>query len=124
MKKYVLLMSLAALVTTAFAASAQAHTLSLQKAAVVARSVAERDCNADPDCVEYRALKQHCKNASQHRVRCYAQTAGVDSEGVYVCERPVLVKLRSQSYQLLYDAGNRRCVRVAPPPEGRGGDDA
>jgi hypothetical protein len=111
-KKVLIVLSLAAVAVIAFAATAQAHTLSLQKAAAVTERVAQRDCNNDPDCSQYAAFKNDCRRASQHRVRCFALNGGTDAGGNYVCERPVLVKMRSRSFKLLFVTGDRTCFRV------------
>jgi hypothetical protein len=111
-KKVLIVLSLAAIAVMAFAATAQAHTLSKKRASAVARDVAQRDCNRDPDCNAYGAFKNDCKQASPHRVRCYALNAGTDASGNYVCERPVLVKMRKNNRNLIFVTGERSCFRV------------
>jgi hypothetical protein len=111
-KKALIVLALAATLSVTIAATAQAHLLSFQKAAAVARSVAQKDCNRDPDCTQYGALKNQCKRASAHRVRCYALNFGTDASGNYGCERPVLVKLKNDSTNVVYVTGNRTCTRL------------
>jgi hypothetical protein len=112
-KKVLIVLSLAAIAVVAFAATAQAHTLSKQRAASVARDVAQRDCNNDPGCEEYGAFKNDCKQASQHRVRCYALNLGRDSSGAqYFCERPVLVKMKKNNFNLVFVQGQRVCAFI------------
>lgn len=112
MKKVLIVLALAATLSMSLAATAQAHLLSFGKAAAVARAVAERDCNRDPDCTNYGAFKSDCKRASAHRVRCYALNAGTDAGGNYGCERPVLVKLKNDSTNVVFVTGTRSCVRL------------
>ena len=110
MKRVLIVLSLAAISVMVVAASAQAHTLSSKRAAAVARGVAQKDCNNDPGCTEYGAFKNDCKQASPHRVRCYALTVGFDSNGArYGCVRPVLVKMRNDSFRLVFVTGQRTC---------------
>jgi hypothetical protein len=112
-KKVLIVLSLAALLVMGIAATAQAHTLSKKRAANVARDVAQRDCNNDPGCEQYGAFKNDCKQASPHRVRCYALNLGRDSSGAqYFCERPVLVKMKNDSFKLLFVTGQRTCVFI------------
>jgi hypothetical protein len=109
-KKVLIVLSLAAITVMAVAATAQAHTLSKKRAANVARAVAQRDCNNDPGCQQYGAFKNDCKQASPHRVRCYALNVGFDANGArYGCERPVLVKMKNDSFKLLFVTGQRTC---------------
>lgn len=110
MKKVLIVLSLAALLVMGIAATAQAHTLSKQRAAGVARDVAQRDCNNDPGCEQYGAFKNDCRQASAHRVRCFALNLGRDSSGAqYFCERPVLVKMKNDSFKLVFVQGQRVC---------------
>ena len=111
MKKVLIVLALAAALSVSLAATAMAHTLSERKAAAVAERVAQRDCNNDPDCSEYAAFKNDCKRASEHRVRCYALNGGTDTGGNYVCERPVLVKMK-RNFDLIFVTGDRTCFRV------------
>jgi hypothetical protein len=111
-KKVLIVLSLAAIAVIAFAATAQAHTLSFKRAAAVAQDVAQRDCNRDPDCSQFAAFKNDCRRGSQHRVRCFALNGGTDAGGDYVCERPVLVKMKKDSFNLLFVTGDRTCFRV------------
>jgi hypothetical protein len=109
-KKVLIVLSLTALLTVGIAASAQAHVLSFKRAANVARAVAQRDCNNDPGCQQYGAFKNDCRRGSAHRVRCYALNLGQDSSGAqYFCERPVLVKMKNDSFKLVYVTGQRVC---------------
>lgn len=110
MRKVLIVLSLAAISVVAVAATAQAHTLSAKRAANVARAVAQRDCNNDPGCTEYGAFKNDCRQASPHRVRCYALNVGFDSSGArYGCVRPVLVKMKRDSFKLVFVTGQRTC---------------
>jgi hypothetical protein len=110
MRKVLIVLSLAAIAAMAFAATAQAHTLSFKRAAAVARAVAERDCNKDVYCQGYGAFKNDCRRGSQHRVRCFALTVGTRPDGTqYGCERPVLVKMKKDSFKLVFVTGNKTC---------------
>ena len=110
MKKGLIVLALAAITTLVVASTAQAHILSFKRANNVAFNVAQRDCNNDPGCTQYGAFKNDCRRGSPHRVRCYALNVGQNPDGSqYGCIRPVLVKMKNDSFNLVFVTGQRTC---------------
>jgi hypothetical protein len=110
-KKVLIVLSLAAMLSVSFAAMAQARgkVLSGKRAAAVTKLVAERNCNRDPDCLRYGAA--NCRRQAMRRVSCLAITQGTDASGNYQCERRVLVRLISRTGDVKYATGDRQCFR-------------
>jgi hypothetical protein len=112
MRKVLIVLSLAAIAVIAFAATAQAHTLSLRKANAVSAGVAKKDCQKDVYCTDWGSFKSDCNRASLHRVRCHALTVGTRPDGTqYGCDRPVLVKMK-RNFDLIYVTGNKTCFPI------------
>ena len=112
MKKVLIVLALAAMLSMSFAAFAQARgkVLSGNRAAAVTKGVAERDCNADPDCTRYGA--DNCRRQAIRRISCLAINLGTDATGDYVCERLVVVRLIASNGSVKYATGDRKCFRL------------
>lgn len=112
MKKILIVLALAAMLTTALASTALARgkVLSGKRAAAVTKLVAEKDCNADPDCQRYGA--DNCRRQAVRRVSCLAINIGTDPGGDYYCERLVVVRLISSTGAVKYGSGDRQCFRL------------
>ncbi len=112
MKKVLIVLSLAAMLSVSFAAMAQARgkVLSGNRAAAVTNKVAKRDCQRDASCFEYFAA--NCRRQAVRRVSCIAVNNG-DRAGVPIqCQRLVVVRLVNRTGDVKYATGNRECFAV------------
>jgi len=113
---------LAALLALAPAATAQAHTLKVPRAANATRTFAKLDCGAaarggEGSCLASR--RGACRRLSRHKVRCsFFLILGFEDGARIRCRRMIDWTVRGKSPQLRRAyLGVRFCTQLRPPTE-------
>jgi hypothetical protein len=108
MKRASLLLTLAALATTVFAAPAEGHFLTFKKARNATFNIAKRDCDRLSTCERYGAGP--CTRINAHKVECRETLFGSNARGDYEIRIDVTVLIRAGSDDRFFKQKHERCL--------------
>lgn len=111
MKKVLIVLAMAALMSVSLAATAQAgKVLSGKKANAVTQNVALKDCRKKAGCQLYGSA--NCRRQAITRISCLAVIEGTASGANFQCTRLVIVKLKRKTQTVAWATGNQDCYNI------------
>ena len=112
MGRLALLVTIVAVVGTAFAATAFANNLDRNTAQRALKQVAKKDCLATSGCETYKAepVKLITFHRAQGKIHVVSHKNGIR----YDCVRSVTLKLNHFTGRITYSTGRRNCTNLGP----------
>ena len=110
--KFALIVTIAAVLGTAFAAIALANNLDRQTATESAREVAKRDCHQTSGCKDFFVRGLH--RVSKHKAIGKIHVISTKNGEKFDCVRQVVIKLDHITGKITYATSARRCRDLGP----------
>jgi hypothetical protein len=110
--KLALLVTIVAVLGTAFAAVAVANNLDRQTATDAARQVAKRDCQNTSGCKDFFVRGLH--RVSRHKAVGKIHVISVKNDVKFDCTRQVVIKLDHITGEINFATSARRCKDLGP----------
>ena len=112
MGRLALVVSIVAVLGTAFAAVALANNLDRNTAQAALKTVAKKDCHATSGCESYKAEPVHL--ITVHKAAGHIHVISHKNGERFDCRRAVVLRLNHYTGDITYTVGRRKCTDLGP----------